>query len=95
MKCFSCQASLDIFSNGVSRNDSCPKCGRDVRACKNCIHFSPSSQWSCREHLTEQVLEKEKSNFCDFFKLGENAAINEAVNAANLKNAAEALFRKK
>lgn len=76
------------------RGDSCAKCGRDTRTCKACEFFDPGSNNQCRESQADRVVDKERANFCDYFRpksgIGSATASKDA-----LKAAAEALFRKK
>ncbi|MDC7227152.1 MAG: hypothetical protein PQJ61_10365 [Spirochaetales bacterium] len=69
--CYSCGKEFpgDIK---VFRSTECPFCGRDVRVCLNCEFYSPGSNYDCREHVSEAVIEKDKANFCDYFRLGAN-----------------------
>ncbi len=95
-KCYSCNNNLDAYLlSKVSRQDSCIKCGRDIRCCKNCIFYEPNSHWECREEVSEHVLDKEKANFCDHFKLNPNASGSDSNSKESLLSAAEALFKKK
>lgn len=55
----------------VQRSSECPGCRRDVRVCRNCRHYSPGSHWDCRESVGDQVADKERANFCDWFKFAE------------------------
>ncbi|MCO6431740.1 MAG: hypothetical protein J5J00_12855 [Deltaproteobacteria bacterium] len=56
----------------AGRSESCPKCGRDLHVCLNCKFYEPSAHNQCREPQAERVLEKDRSNFCDFFTFTEN-----------------------
>ena len=53
----------------IARATECPNCGRDVRVCKNCKHYAPGSHWDCHESIPDQVVDKERANFCDYFSL--------------------------
>lgn len=53
----------------VSRSAVCPECGADIRVCKNCLFYAPGLHWDCRETVPEQVVDKERANFCDYFRL--------------------------
>lgn len=90
--CWNCGQGLTALEYG--RQDSCPKCGRDTRTCKGCEHYDPASNNACRESLADHVAEKEKANFCDYFRpragIGGGAASRDSMKAA-----AEALFKKK
>jgi hypothetical protein len=64
--CWKCGKPLTI-TPPVSRDETCPACGADVRACKNCSFYAPESHYECRETVDEQVRDKERANFCGFF----------------------------
>ena len=94
--CYHCGNSLENFLlTKIGRQDSCSKCGRDLRCCSNCEYFDKNSHWECREVVSEHVLDKEKANFCDYFKLSAKAGAGKASEKPDLLSAAEALFKKK
>ena len=66
--CWKCGKEITINSP-VSRSEVCPVCDADVRVCKNCTHYSVGLQYDCNEHISERVQDKERANFCDWFKL--------------------------
>lgn len=66
-KCFSCGAVLDFPEGNVGRREQCPSCSSDVRVCLNCKFYDVSCYNECKEPQGERVLEKNKSNFCDYF----------------------------
>lgn len=91
--CWNCGAELSAMDYG--RGDSCPQCGRDTKVCKNCEFYAPSYNNSCRENQAERVVDKERSNFCDYFiPRALNFTGGDAARDA-ARAAAEALFRKK
>ncbi|MFW5693884.1 MAG: hypothetical protein ACOCYB_01855 [Alkalispirochaeta sp.] len=53
----------------VTRALECPQCSAPVRCCKNCVFYEPGAHWDCRETIPEPVSDKERSNFCDYFRL--------------------------
>ena len=65
--CYFCGTEIDT---PVYRSTVCPQCGRDVKICLNCVFYSPGSHWDCRETIPEPVKDKERANFCDYFRLG-------------------------
>lgn len=91
--CWSCNKSIPV--NNFHRQDSCDSCGRSTHVCKNCTHYDPTFNNQCKESSADRVVDKEKSNFCDYFvPSGRSAGTgNQAQDAA--KAAAEALFKKK
>jgi hypothetical protein len=65
-KCHKCLKGLEI-KTPVGRRESCPSCGSDLHCCLNCIHYYIGAYNDCREPQAERVIEKARSNFCDFF----------------------------
>ena len=65
-KCHKCLKDLEI-KIPVGRKDVCPSCGSDLRCCLNCVFHAPGIYNECKEPQAERVVEKERSNFCDFF----------------------------
>ena len=53
------------------RNDECPKCAGDLHACVQCAHFDTNLNNQCAESQADRVVDKERANFCDWFKAGE------------------------
>ncbi len=82
--CHACQKTLDI-GDRVGRREACPFCGRDLHVCLN----------DCRETQAERVVEKDRSNFCDFFAFrdGQPQPGTETGTAAP-KDRLESLFKK-
>ena len=76
--CFSCNGDLsDLFH--ISRSTVCPHCGADVRVCLNCRFYDPGAHWECREDIPEEVKEKDRANFCEYFQLRSTALGEENV----------------
>lgn len=63
--CFRCGAELP---EKVFRTTLCPSCGADARVCLNCTFYDESAHWQCRETIPEAVREKDRANFCDYFR---------------------------
>ncbi|OQX29154.1 MAG: hypothetical protein B0D92_05235 [Spirochaeta sp. LUC14_002_19_P3] len=55
------------YSVPIYRNTLCAQCGRELKTCRNCLHFAPGQANDCREPVSEPVREKDRSNFCDWF----------------------------
>lgn len=93
-KCWNCGADLSPLD--YTRGSTCDRCGRDTRVCKGCQFYDPSYNNECRESQADRVVDKEKSNFCDYFKpkaTGGNLSSSSSREA--LRASAEALFKKK
>ena len=86
--------SRELVATDLGRQDICPGCRRDTRVCKNCDFFDPSVNNQCRENQAERVVDKEKSNFCDYFRPS-NRKGGQGKSADALKAAADALFKKR
>ncbi len=93
LACYRCGASLAALSLPLSRHDQCPDCTADLHVCKMCESFDANVTRQCREDGAEDVTEKERPNFCDWFKPTDTAfdpSRKEAADAA--QDALAALF---
>jgi hypothetical protein len=90
--CWNCGAALTVLDYG--RQDICRQCGRDTKTCKGCEFYDPSANNECRENQAERVVEKERSNFCDYFRPRSGQGLGGPSRDA-MKAAADALFKKK
>ncbi|MBK7142068.1 MAG: hypothetical protein IPH75_08315 [bacterium] len=70
LMCWSCGKPTGITGK-VFRNDTCPHCNADMRCCRGCRHFDPTRRFQCRETIESNIVEKEKSNFCDVYQFRE------------------------
>lgn len=73
ISCYRCGASLADFSLPLSRQDECPDCGNYVHVCMMCRNFDKTVPTQCREDDAEEVIEKARLNFCDWFVASETA----------------------
>lgn len=90
--CWSCGKSLTEVEYG--RTDSCPNCNEDTHVCLNCDHHDPQYNNECRENQADRVVDKERSNFCDYFR-PKFASSSSQPKGSDLLSQAEALFKKK
>ena len=75
----------------------CPKCDADLHCCRNCTFYDLNAYNNCRESQAERVVDKEKANFCDYFRIGDGANKGLASNnqgKSNIKSSLEDLFKK-
>ena len=94
MQCFSCKTEIEV-TDRVGRGEICPSCGNDVHVCKNCLHYDVKAYNECRENQADRVLEKNRSNFCDFFVPSEEMrgqVVQDPL--AEAKKKLESLFKK-
>ena len=72
-RCQACSKELSI-ERKVGRSETCPHCGADLHVCLNCSFYSPGAYNDCREPQAERVVDKKRSNFCDYFSYTDEAA---------------------
>ena len=70
LRCYRCGASLKELSLPLSRFDECPACSVALHVCRQCEHFDTRVPRQCKEDGAEDVTEKSRVNFCDWFKPG-------------------------
>lgn len=93
IKCYKCDHILDIdLRTSISRSEECPKCYANIRCCMMCEFYDKNSYNECREPSAPRQLDKEKANFCDYYKLDQSAKYESEKN--NALDAANALFKK-
>ncbi len=91
--CFRCGESLEKLSLPLSRRDECPSCTANVHVCRMCIYFDANVPRQCLEDGAEDVKEKLKVNFCDWFKPSASAFDPiMAAQEAQAKSELESLF---
>jgi len=66
LQCQSCGAPVTI-AEPIPRDAECGSCKRDLRSCRNCRHYDPSYNNSCRETMADPVEDKLRRNFCEYF----------------------------
>ena len=66
--CWKCGASLDGVPIPLSRLSVCLRCSAELYVCKLCEFHEPKLRQGCLEERAEHVQEKERANFCDYFR---------------------------
>lgn len=94
IQCFHCLKVISLAATDVGRREECSHCRSDVHVCKNCEFYDAQVYNECRETQADVCREKERANFCDFFrpKSGSRSIVDEKT---KMMAAAEALFKKK
>ena len=75
--CANCGARYEA---PIYRNTLCQECGKELKTCRNCRHFSPGAANSCHEPVSEPVLDKDRANFCDWFTPASDAGAGKDEN---------------
>jgi hypothetical protein len=89
--CAGCGAALGSPER-VGRRDTCPQCHADLHVCRQCRFYEPHAADGCREPQAERVVDKARSNFCDYFAVAE-VRVTAAASTPGGGSAREALER--
>ncbi len=93
-RCHACKKELSL-GREIGRRDECPFCSADLHCCRNCAFYDRSAPKQCREPLAELVREKDKANYCDYFRFAEKTGSHPAEDdAAGARKALTDLFKK-
>ena len=68
LECWSCGASLKHELLPLSRRAVCAVCEVELHVCRLCQFYDRRVSDQCTEDRAEQVREKNRANFCDYFK---------------------------
>lgn len=91
--CWQCGASLAHLSLPLSRFDECRACRAALHVCRLCEFYDIGVAKHCREPIAEEVKDKERANFCDYFKPRPGAWSNRAqAESDKARTALNALF---
>lgn len=72
MKCCQCKKKLNLVNEQkISRTQECPYCSLSLHSCKMCLYYCQNAYNQCRETSADRITDKEKANFCDYYKLGD------------------------
>ena len=66
MNCAHCHEEITEIK--IHIRDECPACGGDLHICLNCEFYDQNAYRQCRESTREPIQNKEKANYCDFFR---------------------------
>jgi hypothetical protein len=75
--CANCGAP---YQAPVYRTTLCAECGKELKTCRNCRHFSPGEANDCHETVSEPVMDKDRANFCDWFSPASDAGSQRSRN---------------
>lgn len=66
--CWRCGANLKAVPLPYGRRSECPACHAELHACRMCRHYAPGKAKQCLEPMAEEVKDKTRGNFCDWFQ---------------------------
>jgi len=90
-ECYNCGNEIDKES-GIFRSSLCDSCGQDLKVCLNCEFYSPGIHWDCRETIEEMVADKDRANFCSWFRFSDRKYGKKVNPSENAKNLFDQLF---
>lgn len=68
LSCWKCAQDLKDIPRPFSRFAECPACRCELHVCRMCRHYNPRYTGDCDHDIADKVLDKDKSNFCSYFK---------------------------
>ena len=71
--CWKCGGSLKALELPYSRRDECPHCHAELHVCRLCKHYAPRLTSLCNHDYTDPPRDRDRANFCDYFKPRKNA----------------------
>jgi hypothetical protein len=92
--CWKCGGSLAEYTLPLRRLEECRQCQAELHVCRMCEWYNVSVAKHCREPVAEEVKDKERANFCDYFKPRPNAHLPAGNEATKARSDLEALFGK-
>jgi len=91
--CWKCGSDISDLPYPFGRTAACTSCDAELHVCRLCEFFDTTVADQCREPIAEQVKEKERANFCDYFKAKPYAYVaHDSSKTAQAKAQLEALF---
>ena len=67
LSCWKCGASLDGVPLPISRMGECLSCRAELHVCLLCEFYDTSVAEDCREPMAQEVKDKTRANFCEYF----------------------------
>ncbi len=92
LHCWRCGASLAELSPPIERRDECPACRAQLYVCKFCEFYDPRVAKQCREPVADEVKDKERANFCGYFKPNPKAYVPADFAGNKARSELDALF---
>jgi hypothetical protein len=90
MKCSGCQRRIN--QERIGFRDECSHCGKDLHICLHCSFYDQAAYSQCRETVPEAVIDKERANFCEYFRASSGIPPRDDGSAA-AKKKLEDLFK--
>ena len=96
LSCWKCGGSLADYTLPLRRLEECRACHAELHVCRMCEFYDTTVAKHCRETIAEEVKDKTRANFCDYFQPTPAAYRPGAQSAGDQARAQlEALFGRK
>ena len=91
--CYRCKTIIDM--DGIGVRSECPSCGVDLHVCLNCIFYDNAKHNACREPQADFVREKDRANYCEYFKFVESTGENKKSRREEAERLWSTIFKSK
>jgi hypothetical protein len=88
--CFKCKSP--VTAENISFREECSQCMSDLHVCLNCLFYDEGKANKCREHQADYVKERDRSNYCEYFRFGD--AKQERSARGDAEKLFQSLFKK-
>lgn len=68
LACWHCGADISRLPQPLGRRATCSACHAELHVCRLCRHYDPGKAKHCREPMAEEVRDKTRANFCEWFQ---------------------------
>ena len=62
-----CARCGNLVTGGIGFEARCTRCGADLHACGQCVHFDTSARFECQQPIEARVSPKDAKNACTKF----------------------------
>lgn len=90
--CWRCGASLAALTLPLRRLEECPECTAELHVCRLCQFYDTTVAKHCQEPIADEVKDKTRANFCDYFTPRPGAFAPQAAATGEARARLEALF---
>ena len=93
--CWSCGESASEHPMPISTYAECSSCNAHLHVCRMCGHWDSQIRTSCKEARAEDIRDREKANFCEWFLPQSTAPIvnEKAIKKKAARSQLQNLFR--
>lgn len=88
--CWKC--GHNVHDVELIRRAECPHCRADLHVCRMCRFFDPGLRRGCLEPIAEDVNDRERANFCDYFSVQTNVYMATDGTGKEARRALDELF---